>query len=477
MICNDICVSAGDLNERTMDALRCLETENHLSVLLGAGASVGAGLPDWNTFAVNLLVLSRAIQDEETAKAFLIGQDPAIAAEAAKNAAGSDWPNVLSDALYGGTGASPAPLHTATASLVEYREASSLSFFTLNYDDLLETAVQQVLDELELEARVLSRAGDQSRAKMGHDFEVHHLHGLLRAGDKTAETLILTLSDYNKLGKDPHPWQVSSLQEALRRGALILAGTSYRDPDIRQWIHDLTENKPTGNVAVFLARESLALDRMQFSHVNEALINQWLALGVNVIPVQDHADAAQALRELPHLGNPNYLPPATRLGQLWQHHKEDFSQLQAEHSEKLAANLETLQGTLPSFRNLTLWLGDGEGGLVRWAANDRIYRDPAHLRSERPGFDSPWIAGQALGRNNLMVHTLENASATSRWRSVWAAPIVADLPGGPEMPCGVVSAASVEELNHDDVQDELQLFGELSMEWGAEFERLQGSPQ
>lgn len=70
-------------------------------MLLGAGAFAAAGLPDCDTFAVELLTRSGAITDRATAKAFLAGQDPAIVAEAAKYAASSEWGTLLKTALYG----------------------------------------------------------------------------------------------------------------------------------------------------------------------------------------------------------------------------------------------------------------------------------------------------------------------------------------------------------------------------------------
>lgn len=39
-----------------------------MSVLLGAGASAAAGLPDWDKFAVDLLTASGAITDRDTAR-------------------------------------------------------------------------------------------------------------------------------------------------------------------------------------------------------------------------------------------------------------------------------------------------------------------------------------------------------------------------------------------------------------------------
>lgn len=458
-------MSAVEIQPGTIGLLAGLSTESHVGVLLGAGASVAAGLPDWNTFAIDLLVNSGAISDRATADAFLEGQDPAIAAEAAKQAAGSSWPNVLRATLYGDTPVDPAPLHAAAAALAATRDPSAVSLFTLNYDDLLEESLRGILDQ-PYDPSVFSRSEFRPRASAG-EHEVHHLHGLLPREPSTAETVVLTLGDYHRLGQKQAAWQVSALQEAIQKGPLILAGTSYRDPDIRQWIHDLISEDDGAEVLVFLAREGMKLGREQFELVRSALEMQWSALGVQVIATHDHADAAQALRELPHIKDDEYAAPSQRAGRLWQAHVDQFTLFQEGDSDELEQDLLTLQEQLPSFGNLTLWVADSNGLLVRWAANDRVYRSPTHLRRILTGHDSYWIAGQCLGRNDTLIKDVVQPASTARWRSVVAVPVVVDLRGGPPLPCAVISAASMKTRSEAPLDELSTVFAELSEKWSS----------
>lgn len=437
-----------------------------MSVLLGAGASAAAGLPDWDKFAVDLLTASGAITDRDTARAFLSGQDPAIVAEAAKNAASKNWCSVLNASLYGDEPIAPAPLHTATAALAVHRGHDAISLFTLNYDHLLEVALHQVLQDTAQTSNssVFPRASARPRADRG-SYEVHHLHGYFPPNAESAESVVLTLSDYNKLGHQQTPWQAAALAEALQKGPLILAGTSYRDPDIRQWVHGFTSEDSDAVVIVFLTREGLGLSRTQFDHVKSALEEQWSALGVTVIATHDHADAAQALRELPRLDDEDYLDPRGRAWNLWDLHVSGFSSLQSSDSSELDHDLSTLREGLPDFHNLTLWLADGGGKLVRWAANDRVYRDVNHLRRVSPGHDSDWIAGKCIGRNDLLLRKVKRRASTARWLSVAAAPLVPELPGGPPMPCGVISGASTVAAESLPVDEVDLAFAELSEKW------------
>ncbi|MGF0313815.1 SIR2 family protein [Rhodococcus sp. IEGM1428] len=458
-------MSAVEIQPRTVGPLAALSTDSHVSVLLGAGASVAAGLPDWNTFAIELLVNSGAIKDRATAGAFLEGQDPAIAAEAAKQAAGADWPNLLRSTLYGDTPVDPAPLHAAAAALAAARDPSSISLFTLNYDDLLEESLRGILDQPS-DPKVFSRWDLRPRASPS-EHEVHHLHGLLPRAPSTAEAVVLTLGDYHRLGQKQAAWQVSALQEAIQKGPLILAGTSYRDPDIRQWIHDLISEDDDAKVLVFLAREGMKLGREQFELVRGALEMQWSALGVQVVATHDHADAAQALRELPYINGAGYAAPSQRAAHLWQVHVDQFTMFQEGDSDELEQDLLILQEQLPDFGNLTLWVADSNGSLVRWAANDRVYRSPNHLRRVLTGHDSYWIAGQCLGRNDTLIKDVEGPASTARWRSVVAVPVVVDLCGGPPLPCAVISGASTKTRSDAPLDELSTVFAELSEKWSS----------
>ncbi len=80
-------MTASELGQEIANVLQTLDTDSYASVLLGAGASVGAGLPDWTRFLVKCLLESGAINDESLAEAFVRKQNLMLVAEAAKAAA------------------------------------------------------------------------------------------------------------------------------------------------------------------------------------------------------------------------------------------------------------------------------------------------------------------------------------------------------------------------------------------------------
>jgi hypothetical protein len=470
-------VSAAELDLVTLQRLAPITDAGQVSVLLGAGASAAAGLPDWDSLAIQLLRLSGTIDDEETARAFIARQDPALAAEAAR-VASRDWLDLVRRALYPEALGEPEPavLHLAIAALAAQRPVGEVGLFTLNFDLLLERALEDALEEVGYPAEIHPRDTEEGRAPRG-SYEVHHLHGYLGRSPEEEGLIVLTLSDFTTLSAQPRPWQVAALQEALTHGPLLLAGTSYRDPDVRQWLHDLGLRSRRHQGFVLLAREGLGLNRQQFERVQDALVAQWAAIGVKAVLVHDHSDAAQAIREMTELSKPGYRAPQLRAASLWELHEQDFQSLQVGHSDQLGADLDLLRPQLGDDANMTLWLADGRGQLVRWASHDRLYRSPEQLRRVAAGHDSPWIAGQCLGRADVLARNLPGEPGTRRWRSVVAAPIVAALPDGPPMPTAVLSSAAPDALEDRDLDAWDDTLRGLSEAWSDRLSALGGAYQ
>jgi len=466
-------MTACELGWEVAEQLADVAQAEHVSTLLGAGASVAAGLPNWDELAVRLLGHAGAIDDTATARAYLARQDPTLAAEAAR-AASDDWIRVVRDALYGTDGVEvyPSALHLAVANLAVMGPWDA-SLLTLNLDDLLEEALRDALDELGRDEGVMSRTAAAPRAS-ANMHEVHHLHGLLaRTPDHDASGLVLTLSDFNELGAAAHPWQAAALGEAMSKGPLVLAGTTFRDADIRQWLHAIggqVESQGRSVVAL-VAREGLGLSRRQFAAVGEAVRQQWRAVGIDALLVQDHSDAAQVLRELPAVRADGYELPRDRAAALWNQQLEDFSSLQERHSELLDADRDTLPLRPGHGSDLTLWLADGSSELARWTSHDRVYRNPDKLRRVPLGHDSPWIAARAMAQNEVVVDTMQAPPQGSRrWRTVVAAPITMGLSGGPNLVVGAISAATTAVLDSDQETEWRTALADLVETWADRLE-------
>ncbi|MCJ1709446.1 SIR2 family protein [Microbacterium sp. VKM Ac-2923] len=455
-------MSAPDLSAELMAAFRECGAEKHTTLLLGAGASTTSGLPGWDELVTRLLVGSKAVADERAAGLLLDRQDPLIVVEAAK--AGFEarqWESKVRAALYSGvTSLSSSALHLAVAAHALQGKADDTSLATLNFDALLEDALREVAL-----AEVRSVTDSHERPP---DYAVHHLHGVV---DPTGSfDVVLTLTDFLEVLAASDAWQKVYLRDALARGALIIAGTSYRDPDVRQWLHAAGKEAPEGHSAVvLLARQGFAVSRSEFVALEAALERQWQAVGLRPVLLNDHADAAQVIRELRYVNQPGYLAPKERAERLWHIHRERFESLQNGYVDALRGDARRMKSALDVDElNITLWLADGAGTVVRWASGDRVHLDRDGLRAVEIGFDSPWIAGQALGADTVLIQDLDT-TLIRRWKSVLAAPIIVDFPDHPPMTLaaltiGLPDSAARFESSTVMWQD---AFSNLANEWGA----------
>ncbi|NRD26490.1 SIR2 family protein [Frigoribacterium sp. VKM Ac-2836] len=414
-----------------MGSFRDSGSDQHVTLLLGAGASAASGLPGWEELAVRLLRASGSVPDEDAAWLLVNRQDPLLVAEAARRRLGKRWDQYVRAALYSNLNdLSPSPLHIAAASHALAGDLGESTVITLNFDTLIEDAIDEAGDAVTAEPRI----DDQRPAGT---IPVHHLHGV--ASVRESQDVVLTLSDFNELLGDPDSWQQRLLIACAKKGAIVIAGTSYRDPDVRRWLHVALAAPDASNALVLLARESFHVTRPEFDQIKEALADQWSAAGLTPVILEDHSDAAQIIRELRHLHAPGYRAPQERAATLWQAHVDSFQDLQQAYSDQLLSDATSLCTAFNVDRlNATLWIADGQGNVARYAAQDRCFRSIDDVRHVPSGHDSQWIAGRALGAEATVFQDLQEGT-TSRWGTVFATPIRVELDGLPGIASAVLS--------------------------------------
>lgn len=227
-------MGAPDLSSSLMAQFRDSGAEKHTTLLLGAGASTTSGLPGWNDLVTRLLIGSGAAPDEASARLLLERQDPLIVAEAARAKYGKSWLSKVRNELYRvSTAPESSPLHLAVVSHALAGDPGDTSLVTLNFDTLIEQTLTR--EQAFTGARKISVHSVSDSAARSTYGDVHHLHGVIDTSG--SRNVVFTLTDFLDVLSDPTSWQRDYLHSALERGAVIIAGTSYRDPDVRQWLH------------------------------------------------------------------------------------------------------------------------------------------------------------------------------------------------------------------------------------------------
>ncbi|HEY4277465.1 MAG TPA: SIR2 family protein [Conexibacter sp.] len=224
-----------------------LASTQKLTFVVGAGASMEAGLPSWGRLVRALLESAappslgerdRVAWLDAAAEPGLLGM-----AATARALAGSDREFVkrVEHHLYRGQGPEhfdPGPLAREIAAWK--RDDPEIQLATFNYDSLLEQALHDI--GLSAEAR------EDNESEPDGIAAVRHLHGLL-TGRPEDDAVVLTEGDYARWPTGS--WQDDFMHDALQ-GVCVFLGLSFTDQNLLRWIYGSAR---TEHIAV-LARQS-----------------------------------------------------------------------------------------------------------------------------------------------------------------------------------------------------------------------------
>lgn len=303
-------------------------TNRRLIIVVGAGLSVAAGLPNWDTLNRNLLshYFGEAFsdptpEDEAPVGAPRFSPEPEDMEELAnilfekfgkdavvdlvklelKNAGkqDADYHRILKSALYGEDKVySLHPVHfELAASLGDIGKSRFVRFYTFNYDDLIERAMTR-LTEID-EAKPIYEGQPNSPRS------VVHLHGYFP--DSAIEprgTLILSERDYLDA---PNDWADEQLHRIFRDDKDVLfLGLSLRDPRLRRLLHERhnASSSYEGEIFAILStgedavHSEAPLMRRASRIANQLLPRYWRAWGVNLVHLKHHEFVPFVLRRI-----------------------------------------------------------------------------------------------------------------------------------------------------------------------------------
>lgn len=275
-------------------------------LFLGAGVSISAGLPGWDTLLQQLLANEKldgngidyiCIDEKCFHSSIIIARYIREIIEKSKRGKFSEWSftEAIRNALWNGyvpNGGNHELIDTI-AEIIKDESKPVNSVITYNYDDLLERALGEDF------AQPIGKDNDIERNK----FPVYHVHGILpynekeKAGETVASTAVISEDDYHKLYEKAFHWSNVEQLHALQRCTCFFIGFSMSDPNLRRML-DTTKNNDQRHF-VFLRRGDFSIcnkfKNKENMRIQEQIMNE---LGLNVIWIETFEELPVLLKQI-----------------------------------------------------------------------------------------------------------------------------------------------------------------------------------
>jgi hypothetical protein len=278
-----------------------------LTLVCGAGVSVGAGIPVWNELLLKLLesMIERLSKDhsldlgsnaaEEFNKRH--GASSLILGKYLKNNLGKDFGKKVRDALYAARPTTCGLIDAIVDVARPQRDGKPLdSIVTFNFDGLIEENLAT--------ANVLNRAIYTEAIKHDpNELPVYHVHGYLpRTGKIPDDTDIVFSEDaYHSQFIEPFSWSNLIQLNKLTQNICLFVGVSLTDPNLRRLLDVAWRKNPDKSVSHYIIKKL-----PQFGSADDVLddLARLLeeqdanALGINVIWVDDYNQIPDLIRSI-----------------------------------------------------------------------------------------------------------------------------------------------------------------------------------
>lgn len=217
-----------------------LKTGDPITMVIGAGVSMNAGLPSWGRLLENM---TQSIRDTDI-RAFASSDtthDMLRKAEVVEQLVRHfrdhrKTTEIVRDALYEGV-TKPGELADALARVIAC-SPERFRIITTNFDELLEEALDRYVASDSIKAFGLEQVSEWQEFNDAGQVGVLHVHGLLRTGNEDSiEPLVLTETQFLKHG----PAVKDVLLEEIDRAHVVFVGVSMTDPNL---VGPLWERQP-----------------------------------------------------------------------------------------------------------------------------------------------------------------------------------------------------------------------------------------
>lgn len=272
--------------------------ENNCSLFLGAGVSMSAGAPSWNELLFKAIKKqNKSFTKRDFKKIFAsCGQSPIVMGRYI--APDKHSLQILSNylqrfVLYKNVNLAGSELIKAICEFVETDKVESV--ITYNYDDLVETALEQ--RGIKQAFSVFSKSRN-----LRNEFPVYHVHGLIpQENSDMIASPILSEKDYHDIYRKSYHWSNIEQLHALDRNSCFFIGLSMSDPNLRRLLDfSHAENDNEIHHYAFLKRKNLygeddvEKNKKHFETFEQQLEN----IGVWVVWYESHDELPGIIRRI-----------------------------------------------------------------------------------------------------------------------------------------------------------------------------------
>lgn len=292
-----------DRRENLLESAKYSFRETKSTFFLGAGVSMAAGGPSWETLLRKVMRHFKKLNKKEEFKKVYswCGMSPIILGRyvATDDSIDAVSNYLRSHVLYKNVRLEESDLISSICDAVLARDDEYVveshhvdSIITYNYDDLVEIA-------LENRGATVARISGKSK-NYRQEFPVYHVHGLIPRNNPGIITRpILSELDYHKIYKESFHWSNIEQLHALDRNTCFFIGMSMTDPNLRRLL-DISRSETDNECRhyAFLRRndmfrtEDVEKNKIHFNTIESQLEE----LGVHVIWYEDHNELPDMIR-------------------------------------------------------------------------------------------------------------------------------------------------------------------------------------
>ena len=278
-----------------------------LTLVCGAGISIGAKIPSWNDLLLRLLesmmmrisnnksISLKNISTREFQKR--LGSSSLVMGKYLKSNLGKDFLIELRDALYQDNPKSCDLIDSIVDISRPQRDGKPLdSIITFNFDALIEENLQSH----NIKHRAIDNEGVRNKA---NELPIYHVHGYLPRKGKitTKKDVVFSEDAYHTQFIEPFSWSNLIQLNKLSQNTCLFVGMSLTDPNLRRLLDVANRKESSNSINHYIIKKTPEIDGSN-GKVDELLIfleeQDANELGLNVIWVESFNEIPNILRQM-----------------------------------------------------------------------------------------------------------------------------------------------------------------------------------